>query len=507
MENNDLDIFIKMLNVKHTKSFTNKYITEHPHKYDMYGLSSILSVYGIDNKGLKLGNKDDIYSIEPPFIAHTKDDFVVVEEVKQNIRYIQRGKAITIPFEEFKKIWTGNLLLAETNEFSIEPNYKKNLFKERILSFQKFFLLAALVFLIAIPLFQNVTSSNTILLVLNLVGAYIGYLLILKQLHVQSSYADKLCSLFRHNDCNNILESDAAKLFGILGWSEVGLGYFISNIFIISVLPGLIPVISIINILTLPYSFWSVWYQKFKAKQWCPLCLTVLMLLWAIFATNLVFGAIQFSTIVLSELIVALCIYSVFVLGANILIPIIGQNLKTENLNYEINSIKANEDVFIALLKQQPYYNVTKETSCILFGNIYSDNVVTVFSNPHCDPCAKMHKRINELLKYNKNICIQYIFSSFGKDLDVSNKFLIAAFKQEGLQVDEIYNEWFEKRGLDKEEFFKTYQVNITSPDVLDEFDRHERWKEISGLRATPTILVNGYKLPNNFKIEDIAYL
>jgi len=33
-----------------------------------------------------------------------------------------------------------------------------------------------------------------------------------------------------------------------------------------------------------------------------------------------------------------------------------------------------------------------------------------------------------------------------------------------------------------------------------------EAWKAKTQLRATPTILVNGYKLPDNYKIEDLRY-
>ena len=42
--------------------------------------------------------------------------------------------------------------------------------------------------------------------------------------------------------------------------------------------------------------------------------------------------------------------------------------------------------------------------------------------------------------------------------------------------------------------------------DVIREFDLHKQWKDQSGLNATPTILINGYKLPDNSKIEDIRY-
>ncbi len=344
------------------------------------------------------------------------------------------------------------------------------------------------------------------LLAINSIGAYIGYLLVLKQLHIQSNYADKLCSLFKYNDCNNILESDAAKFFGVIGWSEVGLGYFISNLIILCFLPSCIPYLLLINIFCLPYSFWSIWYQKFKAKQWCPLCLGVMMLLWGIFIAGLVFGYIDFLAIGFWELVSTGSIYVISILTINMLISVIAKSRNMENIRYEINSIKSDEDVFGALLKKQAYYEVSKETSRILLGNPESNLLVTVFSNPHCSPCSFMHKRINKLLELNKNICVQYIFSSFNEDLEISNKYLIGTYFQKNGEAKMIFDKWFEEGKFNKEEFFRSYPVNTDIHEVVKEFELHEQWKEQSGLRATPTILVNGYKLPDNFKIEDMHY-
>jgi protein-disulfide isomerase len=41
---------------------------------------------------------------------------------------------------------------------------------------------------------------------------------------------------------------------------------------------------------------------------------------------------------------------------------------------------------------------------------------------------------------------------------------------------------------------------------VEAEFQKHEALREKSQLRATPTILVNGYQLPENYKIEELRY-
>lgn len=42
---------------------------------------------------------------------------------------------------------------------------------------------------------------------------------------------------------------------------------------------------------------------------------------------------------------------------------------------------------------------------------------------------------------------------------------------------------------------------------VLTEFEKHNIRKEQSGLSSTPTILVNGYKLSDNYKLEDLRYI
>ena len=510
MEDNIFTTFLRLAGVKYTDSFSRQYFNEHPHKYNLFGLSSMLSDYGIENMGVKISDKNEIRSIEPPFIAHTGNDFAVVEKIdKDNIQFIEGNKRIKIPLDEFHKMWTGYTLITEPDETSIEPDYKIHFRKESFENLRKVTILTILSFLLTFAFISHgnyIHLVGVLLLIINFIGMYISYLLVLKQLHIQSDYADKLCSLFKYNDCNNILESDAAKFFGIIGWSEVGLGYFISNVVILCFIPSFLPLLLLINIFCLPYSFWSIWYQKFKAKQWCPLCLAVMLLLWGIFITGVGFGNIDLSAVNFWGLIITGSIYIIAILTINMLIPVIARSSNVENIQYEINSIKADEDVFMTLLKKQPRYEVNKNTSQILLGNTDANLLITVFSNPHCNPCSSMHKRINKLLEQNKHICVQYIFSSFNKELEISNKYLIGAYFQENGEAKEIFDQWFEKGKFNKEEFFKLYPVNTDTQKVIREFDLHEQWKEQSGLRATPTILINGYKLPDNFKIEDMRY-
>lgn len=509
---NILISILRLLNVRHTTTYSNKVFGEHPHKYNLYGISKILSNYGIENVGLTVKDKEkDLEELQLPFIAHISDDFRIVSKVgPEYVETIWRGKPLKTPREEFLNIWSGVVLILGTDHSSIEPEYQKNRKKELFDILQK----ALLVILLSVCLFFPFVLGGlykdlwkSLLFLFNLTGIGVCFLLVEKQLQVRSEYADKICSLFSKGDCNNILESDAAKFMGVIGWSEAGLGYFISSTLLLLYFPHLISYAAIINICALPYSFWSVWYQKTKAKQWCPLCLMVQALFWCLFLVHLFAHNIQLPIITWMNGIQILSLYFIPFLLLNVFIPQLSENKKTEQITQEINSIKANEVVFTALLKDEPYYMLNKSTSNIIFGNPDGKILITIFTNPHCNPCAEMHTRIEELLKQNDELCIQYIFGSFHESLNSSNKFLIAIYQHYNIdETKKIYSEWFTIGKNEKNAFFEKYLANFENEKTETEFKKHELWKLNSQLTSTPSIFVNGHKLPYNYKIEDLAY-
>jgi uncharacterized membrane protein len=508
--------FLDLLEVKHTKLFSEQYFNEHPHKYNLYGLSKMLTDYGIENVATRIADKEnDITEIEMPFIAHFGGDFVVVYKVECNkVSFFMKGSNHILPVNEFLEAWQGIVLLAESSEKSIEPDYNEHRKTNLLNLLKKTLSLSACGLIIAITCINQSLYTDagiSLLLLINLAGMYISWLLLLKQMKVQSQYADKICSLFKQKDCNNVLESEGAKLFGIIGWSEIGFGYFSANVLLLLFSPSILTFIVIVNILTLPFTLWSVWYQHTKAKQWCVLCLIVLVLLWSIFIVSYLSGYIQIPGLNYKELfnlIAVGCCYFVSILGINMFAPKLNSEKAIQSLKQSINSMKADESVFTTLLKKQPFYETNDCDSIIRFGNSNSPLKVTVFSNPYCNPCAMMHKRIEELLlKVNNKISIQYILSSFEEKLNTTNKYLIAVYLADNISsVTQIINDWFESGKALGDEYFKNFSLDMENSEIETEFQRHESWKKKTGLRGTPTILVNGYQLPESYKIEDLRY-
>lgn len=502
---------LSFLNVKYTKQYSNIFFNEHPHKYNLFGISKMLFDYGVKNGGIKIENKIiDIFNIQLPFIAQYSNSFVCVNSVNSKyVSYTWNGKNMLVSPEIFCESWSGFILLVEKTDNSIEPNYKENKRKEFFekLQFITLVLIISSVFLIEV-FFDNINRNWQLFLGvgINLLGLFISYLIILRQLKIHNQYADKICSIFHKSDCNNILDSNSEKFLGLINWSEVGFSYFFSNILIFIFFPQIIPVVAIFNVIALPYTVWSIWYQKIKIQQWCTLCLCIQLIIWLFFIISIVFNYFSLLTTSSKSWLAVISLYVVSFILINRFVSIWAQKSKIENLTQEFNSLKANEHIFSLLLKQQPYYKVNKQTSSIQFGNPEAKILITILTNPYCSPCAKMHERVEKILEsLEEKICLQYIFSSFNEDLKKTNKNLIATyFQKDKNEVREIYKSWFLDGKKMKNIFFNNLGIEFKHSKVEEEFNKHEQWRVDTHLIETPTILVNGYQLPDNYKIEDL---
>ena len=173
-------------------------------------------------------------------------------------------------------------------------------------------------------------------------------------------------------------------------------------------------------------------------------------------------------------------------------------------------ALKSNPKVFQVLLTSGKKTETTFKDSTITFGNKNAQMRITVLTNPHCNPCAKTHIKIDNLIEKNKDkICIQYIFSSFNEELKESNRFLIAVWQELGeQQALEIFSQWYREGKYHAREFMDRWNgIDIHSISVENEIRRHEEWRKRTGYNATPTILVNEHELPEEYDIEDISMI
>lgn len=506
-----LEYFLDALEIDYTRHFATALFQEHPHKYNMYGLKKMLDVYGVKTLGVCFDTKD-LSELTFPCILHIYGDFIIgVGCDADTITYRQYGKETTVGHDVFKRMWTGNALVVEETTDAVEPDYKKNRCNELVSVVKTYSIPVMLLLAVIIGIIHNLGSivlGDILRIVLCLSGVLVCCMLMEKQLFGESRYGDKVCSLFHHADCNSVLDGPVSKIFGI-SWSEIGLGYFVANIMLLSLFPASSFFVAIINWVAMLYGLWSVYYQWRIAKSWCVLCVIVQVIIWimgliAIFSCMAVPYAFGLGDSLLSCMVFAITILAVHHSAS----ARIADRERVRAVQ-RYRSLKANGDVAKVLIEKGEYYKTTLDDSSVIFGNPAAKILVTILSNPHCNPCARMHKRVEKFLKMNEgDFCVQYIFSSFNEELEDCSRYLISCYldnpKEEALRK---FTLWYAKEKFDYKKIIKANETNIHTQAVEDEMEKHKRWRNKTSLVATPTILINGYKLPDEYELEDLAMI
>lgn len=285
--------FVQRLGVPCTVDYSDSAFATMPFK-SLFGLSGLLKKYGVDNAAFNLPDKEAVASLPTPFLAQYKCSFVVVDQIGPKEVTISDGeRESTVTLAKFLDNFGGNVLLAWPSAASTEPKVAEH----RTIDFAKaarpwvLAVAAALIvaYLIATRGLYRSWSAWAVLAI-NGLGFYASYLLVLKGSGVKSDAGDAICGVIERTGCHTVLGTAASKFFGIFGWSEVGLSYFGVSILTLLLYPEAAGWLALVNACACPFSFWSVWYQKYRAKAWCTLCLTVQSCLWIALACEIIGG-------------------------------------------------------------------------------------------------------------------------------------------------------------------------------------------------------------------------
>lgn len=325
--------YLSALGVPYTYDYSNTRFSKMPFQ-TMFGFTKLLQEYGIKSEGYLLKDKNEISKITPPFLADTPRGFVIVTNISTDkITYLTYGITETMPLTEFIKVWNGNVVLSYPSPNAEEPDYHLHARVEFFMRAKKKVLACACAIIFIYLFIANgiYHSISTILIsAIDLCGLYFTYLLVQKSLNIHNPAADRVCKVLQEGGCDSILEMKASKFFGIFGWSEVGFSYFSVSLLTLLLLPQMLPWLALCNLCCLPFTFWSIWYQKFKAHKWCTLCVCVQGSLWLLFFCYLFGGWLKMAYPIAPQFFILGLTYLAVMLGINAIMPLI-ENKKEQN--------------------------------------------------------------------------------------------------------------------------------------------------------------------------------
>jgi len=360
--------------------------------------------------------------------------------------------------------------------------------------------------------FENYTWQVLLLTLFTTAGLITSILLLIQSIDGSNPLVQKLCS-GNNSDCKAILTSKAATVFEGLSWSEVGFFYFSGTW--LALLFGnhstpLLQALAILNIMSLPYTFYSVYYQARIAKQWCVLCCTVQALLWLGFIPSIT----AFNTALSmpdAAVWATLFISFLFFVALWVLVkPLFLKVQQIKPLKDQLRKFKYNSELFNSMLNNQPRYTLPSEDWSIVLGNTQASTSITMVSNPYCPPCSKTHKLLDELLEQRTDIQARIVFTANNNDEDIKtpvSRHLMALNQLKDREIiKKALNDWYEQKQKDYKAWAKVYPVELDETEYY-KIDNQKAWCQMAEVTATPTLLLNGCRLPDLYQLPDLKYM
>lgn len=519
--------YLRIINAPVTKNTLKENLEQNPYYPSLYSLSHVFGKYNIVSQAYKI-TEEDLTQFEPPFIAYcskqnTGKDFVLVTKVtEEEVHYISNGnKTKKLAKAEFLKQWQKNVFVAEANEDSGEADYKSKLKNQKLKERKQNMLYGGVALLIGIAVYSFLKSSAggnllaaSLITITKLLGVGIATLLLIYDIDKTNAFVKNICTAGKQTNCDAVLNSKAGKILG-MGWGEVGFFYFASTT-IFLLLPGLafvskMPWLAIAGTLAAPYIVFSIYYQWRVIKQWCPLCLAVqavllMELTWSII--NFWMTDIQLQPINTGILLpIASCLLLPFCIWY-LLKPFFIAGKAAPGYNAAYKRLLYNPETFNSLLQQQQTAPDGWQQLGINIGNPDAANTIIKVCNPYCGPCANAHPVLEEIVKQNKDVNVKVIFTATNNESDWANKpvkhLLAVAAKGNGQLTEQALDDWYLAAIKDYDVFATKYPMNGELKEQEKKLDLMKQWCDDSEITATPTIFINGRRLPETYSINEL---
>lgn len=356
------------------------------------------------------------------------------------------------------------------------------------------------------------------------VGVVIGYFLFAKEVGVKYRLVENFCNIGVRSNCDDVLQSDGAVVFGEIKLSYLSFSYFVFHLLLSAIFCSLpnygfsvFVVGAGMTILAIPVVIYSLFCQAFRLKAWCRLCLAVAgtcVLMSALFAGHYALNRVEpvrYDGVTIS-------ILGALYLIVTAAVVLLGRTVRDANDDFqaarEAERIKNNPHIYNFLLHQQRKVDSSFLADELRIGSPGADVEIVMASNLHCRPCRDQHRVASELVALfpdRVSVAFRFLRSGKGEDAEIgANEYLIQYWIENIIdeedryrRTDEMLHEWYSQMNLSS--FAATHPLKAAIGDAtraIEEF--HYSWAEAAKIRRTPTFFVNGYELPHVYKLEDL---
>jgi len=489
-------------------------LLSHPSYPSLHAITGVLEHFGIEHLAAEvpIENKT-LEQLPKTFLTLVNTNgvntYAVATKFDKTIELLVQKSTKKVLKEDFLDDWSGIVLVLDEAPQGMKYGNISSRGPSTLLKIVPIAVLVAIFFSFLPNIFQIAHF------VLTTIGVFLSMLIVHYELGFKSKITERWCSSGKSTSCENIFNSKGAYLTRDIKLSDIGLVYF-CGLFAtwmmgLSINASDYP-IKIVSILSLPITFYSIYYQYKVVKKWCPLCLGIVGILWLQFGSlflvnamgNLSFDFISVSALFISFLLVTLLWV--------ILKPLLIKEKELGKIQLEHQKFKRNTNLFNTLYKKQDILHTEIEglENEILLGSKAAPIRLLLVTNPLCHYCKSAHADAEKLLKKHPGeISVRIRFNVNLRDND-NMGYKVA------LRLLELYK-------TARVEEYST-ALNEAYTDHMDIKSWLSKWKEAShgsyreilllqnewcqdhAIHFTPAFYVNGREWPKEYERKDLSY-
>lgn len=361
--------------------------------------------------------------------------------------------------------------------------------------------------IIAFFIFKGLSHSSNVELitcVIFSVACFISWLLVLQEIDNHNPLVKKLCSSSA-SDCDEVSKAPVSRMLSWISTSEIGFVIY-AGALLSTITYGLSPFLSLFILVSPFVSLFFVWQMAFVIRKWCQLCLIIHLCVLTL-TIVLLLNITSISSGDLSYQIGTVALFLMPGLLWIILRPLLKKIKKGDFANRELYKLRSNPVLFNAILKSSPKQSIPNELKAFTFGDQSSTNELIIVLSTFCNYCGEAFNIVERWIKAGDlDFRIVFIFISDSAPENENTQFVkwLSSASSEQHLLDVLHS-WYNS----KSKHLQTWALEskLIQQDIPYRYEILRSWMNEIDISGTPTFYLNGYKIPDDLKLEDLRWL
>ena len=485
-------------------------LLSHPSYPSLHAVTGVLNHFEIENLALEVPqNVETLKQLPTYFLSFLETkQFVLVKQTRDGLELTFEDETKkSFEVDDFISIWSGIIVVIEAENMPQTDAHFKGKEVAKGLQILSVLLIVCFFFYVKPSLFEAIYC------ILSLTGIWISVLILKQELGFYSKTVEKFCTAAPSSNCDDVLKSRGASFLGFFKLSDLSVIYF-SALAIGAIIATLSSItydaFVTISLLALPITIYSIYYQYYVVKKWCPLCLTIVLVLW-LQAASVFFGNSSITNLEFDVLSNFILFFSLVLCGAIWLFlkPLLKKQHEFKKLEIDHYKFKRNADLFKAALNNSDYLETNiAEINEISLGNINSPLKILLVTSPSCYYCKSAHLDLEKILrKHPDEVHMTIRFNVPEDSTHIANKVaqrLLEIYKVgNNKEINESLHSAYEEN-VDLEKWITINGESSTS--FKSTLKAQKTWCIDNRVNFTPALYINGKFFPRVYDRTDLSY-